>query len=77
MNWPPRIRAEFTRLGKHVDQTVIEELAQHAATTFETSRADDAGNARHQCLPHSRFELRASMPSRRFGAEPATRDFTH
>jgi putative ABC transport system permease protein len=40
MNWHIRIREEFTRLGKPVDESVVEELAQHAAAAVEAARAD-------------------------------------
>ena len=40
MNWTTHVRNEFTRLGKHVDESVVEELAQHAAAAFAEARAD-------------------------------------
>ena len=40
MNWARHIRSEFERLGKHPDDSVVEELAQHAAATWEAARAD-------------------------------------
>src|SRR5262245_25559857 len=40
MNWATEITVEFARLGKQVDDTVVEELAQHAAGAFEAARAD-------------------------------------
>ena len=42
MNWHMRIREEFTRLAKPVDETVVEELAQHVAAAVEAARADGA-----------------------------------
>ena len=42
MNWHIRIREEFARLGKPVDESVVEELAQHAAAAVEAARADGA-----------------------------------
>jgi putative ABC transport system permease protein len=40
MNWRAEITAEFTRLGKHADASVVEELAQHAADAWEAVRAE-------------------------------------
>ena len=40
MNWTTHVRSEFARLGKQVDESVVEELAQHAAAAFEEARAD-------------------------------------
>src|SRR5262245_14117808 len=40
MNWAGLVRTEFARLGKQVDDGVVEELAQHAAAAFEAARAD-------------------------------------
>ena len=42
MTWEARIRDEFARLGKHPDDSVVDELAQHAAAAYETTRADGA-----------------------------------
>ena len=42
MNWHTEVRAEFTRLNKSIDDTVVEELAQHASAAFEAARADGA-----------------------------------
>src|SRR4029453_18117723 len=42
MNWHARIREEFARRGKHVDEGVVEEMAQHAADAFQAARADEA-----------------------------------
>lgn len=42
MNWTTLIRSEFARLGKVPDETVVEELAQHAAAAYEAARADGA-----------------------------------
>jgi predicted permease len=40
MNWQHEVRAEFARRLTAVDDTVVEELAQHAAAAFEAARAD-------------------------------------
>ena len=40
MNWHAEVAAEFTRLGKSVDTSVVEEMAQHAAATFVAAQAD-------------------------------------
>ena len=40
MNWTAHVRSEFARRGKQVDESVVEELAQHAASAFEEARAD-------------------------------------
>jgi putative ABC transport system permease protein len=40
MNWTTHVRSEFARLGKQVDESVVEELAQHATAAFEEARAD-------------------------------------
>jgi len=40
MTWTTAVRTEFARLGKDADETVVEELAQHAAAAFEAARAD-------------------------------------
>ena len=40
MNWTAHVRSEFVRLGKQVDESVVEELAQHAAAAYEEARAD-------------------------------------
>src|SRR5262245_31153585 len=45
MNWQNEIRGEFTRLAKQVDDSVIEELAQHATAAYEAARADGATTA--------------------------------
>jgi hypothetical protein len=45
MNWHARVREEFGRLGKPVDETVVEELAQHAAAAVQAARADGASPA--------------------------------
>ena len=39
MNWTSSIQREFARLGKQADESVIEELAQHAAAAWKP-RAD-------------------------------------
>ena len=41
MNWHA-VRSEFARLKKPVDESVVEEFAQHAAAAFEEARADGA-----------------------------------
>jgi predicted permease len=45
MNWQAVIHRELSRLGKSVDDGVVEELAQHATAAFEEACAD--GDARH------------------------------
>jgi putative ABC transport system permease protein len=40
MKWTTDIRDEFARLGKQVDDSVIDEFAQHAAAAYEARRAD-------------------------------------
>jgi putative ABC transport system permease protein len=40
MNWQARIRNEFARLGKPADESVVEEMAQHASAAVEAARAD-------------------------------------
>jgi putative ABC transport system permease protein len=40
MNWHAEITAEFTRRHKKVDDGVVEEMAQHAASAWEAARAD-------------------------------------
>ena len=45
MNWTTHIRSEFARLGKPADDSVVEELAQHAATAWEAARADGAASS--------------------------------
>jgi predicted permease len=42
MNWHMRIREEFIRLGKPVDESVVEELAQHVTAAVEAARTDGA-----------------------------------
>ena len=44
MNWHIRIREEFIRLGKPVDESVVDELAQHVAVAVE-ARAPTAASA--------------------------------
>jgi putative ABC transport system permease protein len=45
MDWRTEIRNEFARLGKKPDDSVVEELTQHAAAAFEAARADGASAA--------------------------------
>ena len=45
MSRDARIRLEFARLGKEVDETVVEEMAQHAAAAYDAARADGASAA--------------------------------
>jgi putative ABC transport system permease protein len=45
MNWMTHVRIEFARLGKPVDESVVEEFAQHAAAAWEEARADGASPA--------------------------------
>lgn len=42
MNWRADIRGEFIRLGRTVDDDVVEELAQHAAADWAARRAEGA-----------------------------------
>ena len=42
MNWTTCIRSEFATLRKSVDDTVVEELAQHAADAYQAARAEGA-----------------------------------
>jgi predicted permease len=44
VNWIAEITAEFARHEKSVDDTVIEELAQHAVAAFDAARADGASS---------------------------------
>lgn len=45
MDWRTEIRNEFARLGKQPDESVVEELTQHAAAAFEAAKADGASSA--------------------------------
>jgi putative ABC transport system permease protein len=40
MNWPTRIRGEFARRAAPIDESVVEEMAQHAEAAFVAARAD-------------------------------------
>src|SRR5262245_7077166 len=40
MDWAAHVRGEFARLGRSVDESVVEEIAQHAAAAYEASRTD-------------------------------------
>src|SRR5262245_24469387 len=40
MTWHDEIRSQFARRQRTVDDTVVEELALHAAAAFEAARAD-------------------------------------
>jgi hypothetical protein len=42
MNWHTVVRNEFARLGRRVEDTVVEELAQHADAAWQQARADGA-----------------------------------
>ena len=42
MNWHTRVRDAFAAHGHAVDGDIIEELGQHAASAFQTARADGA-----------------------------------
>ena len=57
MNWQNEIRYAFDRLDKQVDDTVIEELAQHASAAFEAARADGASTS------DAELEVRALITS--------------
>src|SRR5262245_29376114 len=45
MNWTRCIRNEFARLRKRVDDTVIEELSQHASDAYQAARAEGESQA--------------------------------
>lgn len=45
MDWNARVRAAFTRAPRVPDDDVVEELAQHAAATYEAARADGCTHA--------------------------------
>src|SRR5262245_2154673 len=40
MDWTTLVRREFARLRREVDDSVVEEMAQHAAAAYEAARAD-------------------------------------
>lgn len=42
MNWRAEIRAEFARRGKRADDTIVEEMSQHAESAWESARAEGA-----------------------------------
>lgn len=44
MNWKSRIRSAFAAAAVLPDDDIIEELAQHAAATYEAARADGEAN---------------------------------
>ena len=50
MNWTSAVRAVFERQGHAPDPDIVEELAQHAAATYEKARAEgaDRDDARRQ-----------------------------
>jgi hypothetical protein len=81
MNWSAHVRSEFARHGKQVDESVVEELAQHAAAVFEEARADgeplDVSSARVRALVTSWCEAtsgpRRIERSRLIEAPPAGR----
>jgi len=93
MNWTTHVRSEFARRGKHVDESVVEELAQHAAAAFEEARADgespDASSARVRVLVTSwcegtsgprrieRSRLIETTPAGRSWFAGVARDFRH
>lgn len=43
--WPAQIRAAFTAAGHPLDDDIVEELAQHVESAYESSRADGADEA--------------------------------
>ena len=45
MNWAAQVRSECARLAKHIDDSVVEEMAQHAAAAYEAARADGTSAA--------------------------------
>jgi hypothetical protein len=57
MEWHPIVRSEFARLKRPVDESVVEEFAQHAADAWHASRADgdtpDEAEARVRALVES------------------------
>jgi putative ABC transport system permease protein len=53
MNWRASVRTEFARLGKRVDESVVEEMAEHAATAFEAARADGMDAAGAEAAAHA------------------------
>jgi len=42
MNWRAEIRSEFARRGKQADDTIVEEMSQHAESAWESARAEGA-----------------------------------
>jgi hypothetical protein len=69
MNWTTHVRNEFVRVGQQVDESVVEELAQHAAAAFEEARAEGQppGDAEALVRPSSnrRLPVRRSSPASR------------
>ncbi len=64
MDWTSRIRDAFTGAAHHPDESVVEELAQHAKAVYEAARADgcshDEGERRvADLLEHWRGEAAA------------------
>ena len=53
MTWHARIHSEFVRLGKTVDESVVEELAQHAQAAYDAARADGASSGAASAEVHS------------------------
>ena len=60
MDWQARIRSA---LGTGLDDEVLEELAQHAAATYASARAEDCGEAE--------AEQRVSQQIQAWAANPA------
>lgn len=44
-NWHAQIRATFTAAGHALDEDILEELAQHAESAYESSRAEGSDDA--------------------------------
>lgn len=63
MNWHVQIRSEFTRLGKQVDDGVVEEMAQHAGAAFEAARADGMNAAGAEATVRALIQSWCSGPS--------------
>ena len=73
MNWHIRIREEFIRLGKPVDESVVEELAQHVAAAVEAARADGASATEAEAASVALIEswCRETTGPRRIARAPA------
>lgn len=56
MNWNAVVRAIFERQGHAPDPDVVEELAQHAAATYEKARAEGADQAEARRLVREQLQ---------------------